>query len=51
MADSADGGRSAHDDRGVGLNRFIAALSVSIIVFAVQVLVFLLLRNKLARIL
>ena len=45
---SAGSGQSA---QGISLNKFLGALVVSIIVFAVQIAIFFLLRNKLARIL
>lgn len=54
MADNGSGNGqqgSGQDRKGITLNSFLAALTVSIIVFAVQIAVFLLLRNKLARIL
>lgn len=41
----------AREREGMSLTRFLAALATSIIIFAVQVIIFLLLRNKLARIL
>ncbi|ROT40687.1 DUF221-domain-containing protein [Sodiomyces alkalinus F11] len=41
---------SAQSREGITLNAFFAALTVSIVVFVVQIAVFLLLRNKLARI-
>ncbi|KAM0328221.1 hypothetical protein ACHAQA_005630 [Verticillium albo-atrum] len=41
---------SAQNRQGTGLNAFLAALAASVIIFAVQISVFLLLRNKLARI-
>ncbi|KAI5463403.1 hypothetical protein BGZ63DRAFT_402716 [Mariannaea sp. PMI_226] len=37
-------------DRGIGIVSFLTALAVALVVFAVQILLFLLLRNKLARI-
>lgn len=49
-----DGGNTQQDQarerEGMSLTRFLAALATSIIIFAVQVTIFLLLRNKLARI-
>lgn len=42
---------SAQGFEGISLKSFLGALAVAIIVFAVQIAVFLLLRNKLARIL
>ncbi|KAG7129662.1 hypothetical protein HYQ44_001657 [Verticillium longisporum] len=41
---------SAESRAGTGLNAFLAALTASVIIFAVQISIFLLLRNKLARI-
>lgn len=42
---------AANKDRGIGIVSFLAALLVAIIVFCAQTGIFLLLRNKLARIL
>lgn len=42
---------SAQGFQGISLKSFLGALVVAIIVFAVQVAIFLLLRNKLSRIL
>jgi hypothetical protein len=48
----ADDPRNAADqDRGIGIVSFITALLVAIVVFSIQTGIFLLLRNKLARIL
>jgi hypothetical protein len=41
----------ASSRQGTSLNSFLGALTVSVIIFAVQVSIFFLLRNKLARIL
>jgi hypothetical protein len=41
----------ANNDRGISLVGFITALSTSLVVFGIQTGFFLLLRNKLARIL
>lgn len=46
-----DPANAANKDRGIGIVSFLTALLVAIIIFAVQTGVFLLLRNKLARIL
>ena len=45
------GAGSAQDDQGIGIVSFLTAFSVALIIFAVQITLFLLLRNKLARIL
>ncbi|CRK48790.1 hypothetical protein BN1723_008198 [Verticillium longisporum] len=52
MADEPSQGApgSAESRAGTGLNAFLAALAASVIIFAVQISIFLLLRNKLARI-
>ena len=42
---------SAQQTQGISLNKFVGALVVAIIIFAVQLGIFLLLRNRLARIL
>lgn len=42
---------AANKDRGIGIVSFLTAVAVAMVVFAVQILLFLLLRNKLARIL
>lgn len=48
----ADDPRNAADqDRGIGIVSFLTALLVAIVVFSIQAGIFLLLRNKLARIL
>ena len=39
------------DDQGIGIVSFLTAVGVALAVFAVQLLLFLVLRNKLARIL
>lgn len=49
--ENADPLNAADEDRGIGIVSFITALLVALIVFAVQTGIFLLLRNKLARIL
>ncbi|KAK7423455.1 hypothetical protein QQZ08_009024 [Neonectria magnoliae] len=41
---------ASEDDRGIGIVSFLTALGVAMVVFAVQILLFLFLRNKLARI-
>lgn len=41
----------AKDNQGIGIVSFLTAVSVSVIIFAVQVFFFIILRNKLARIL
>ncbi|KAH7189553.1 uncharacterized protein B0J16DRAFT_371388 [Fusarium flagelliforme] len=41
---------AATSDRGIGIATFFTALVVAVVVFSVQILAFLLLRNKLARI-
>ncbi|KAH7328270.1 hypothetical protein B0I35DRAFT_417041 [Stachybotrys elegans] len=45
-----EGPGAAQDDEGIGIIGFLSALGVAAIVFAVQIILFLLLRNKLARI-
>ncbi|KAL9942628.1 hypothetical protein D7B24_004522 [Verticillium nonalfalfae] len=52
MADEPSQGApgSAESRAGTGLNAFLAALAASVIIFAVQISIFLLLRNRLARI-
>ncbi|KAH8912578.1 DUF221-domain-containing protein [Coniochaeta sp. PMI_546] len=47
---SADGTGSAQALTGISLVAFLTALATSLVVFAVQIIAFLLLRNKLARI-
>jgi len=42
---------SAQSSNGISLVAFLTALATSLVVFAVQMIAFLLLRNKLARIL
>lgn len=42
---------SAQEEQGIGIVSFFTAFAVALIIFAVQTLFFLLLRNKLARIL
>jgi hypothetical protein len=46
-----DESQEAQEDRGIGIVSFLAALAVALVIFGVQTLLFLLLRNKLARIL
>jgi hypothetical protein len=46
-----DPANAANRDRGIGIVSFITALAVALIIFAVQSGIFLMLRNKLARIL
>lgn len=51
---STDGNGTTIDGssrQGTSLNTFLGALSASVIIFAVQISIFFLLRNKLARIL
>jgi hypothetical protein len=51
-ADSdSEGSNAAKKDQGIGIVSFLTAFLVAVIVFSVQTLLFLLLRNKLARIL
>jgi len=45
-----DPANAANRDRGIGIVSFITALAVALIIFAVQSGIFLMLRNKLARI-
>lgn len=47
---SDDPRNAADEDRGIGIVSFLTALAVALVVFAIQTGVFLLLRNKLARI-
>jgi calcium permeable stress-gated cation channel len=42
---------SAQEDQGMGIISFMTAVGVAVAIFAAQFLLFLLLRNKLARIL
>lgn len=42
---------AADTDRGIGIVTFLTALVVAVVIFTVQLVAFLLLRNKLARIL
>jgi calcium permeable stress-gated cation channel len=49
--DQSQGAQEAQEDRGIGIVSFLAALAVALVIFGVQTLLFLLLRNKLARIL
>lgn len=42
---------AAQDEQGIGIVSFLAAFLVAVIVFAIQATLFMLLRNKLARIL
>jgi len=48
---SADQGGEAQNSAGISLVAFVTAMTVSLIIFGVQIGLFLLLRNKLARIL
>ena len=48
---SSNGGGTGQQDSGQGIVSFVTALGVSVLIFAVQLSLFLLLRNKLARIL
>ncbi|KAI9171094.1 hypothetical protein HJFPF1_00574 [Paramyrothecium foliicola] len=44
------GSGAAQDDQGIGIVSFLTALGVAVAIFTAQILIFLLLRNKLARI-
>ncbi|KFA50706.1 hypothetical protein S40293_07836 [Stachybotrys chartarum IBT 40293] len=48
VGDEAPG--AGQNDEGIGILSFLSALGVALIIFSVQILLFLLLRNKLARI-
>ncbi|CAK7212172.1 hypothetical protein SEUCBS140593_001424 [Sporothrix eucalyptigena] len=48
---SDDGSGSAQTDAGISIVAFFTALSTSLVIFGIQMGFFLLLRNKLARIL
>jgi hypothetical protein len=50
-ATSNDGTGSAQGSQNISLVAFLTALATSLVVFAIQMIAFLLLRNKLARIL
>ncbi|KAI0548543.1 DUF221-domain-containing protein [Xylaria curta] len=50
MADADGNTTKALDDKGISLVGFVTALATSLVIFGVQIGVFLLLRNKLARI-
>lgn len=43
--------KSAEDSEGIGIVSFLSAVGTALAIFAAQALIFLLLRNKLARIL
>lgn len=49
--DDDNGAGSGQKDEGIGIVSFLAAVGVALATGAVQILLFLLLRNKLARIL
>lgn len=48
---NSDGTGTAQASTGISLVAFLTALATSLVIFAVQIIAFLLLRNKLARIL
>ena len=48
---AADGAGTAQDSTGISLVAFVTALAASLVVFGIQMGFFLLLRNKLVRIL
>lgn len=48
---SVDGVGAALESNGISLVAFVTALATSLVVFGIQIALFLLLRNKLARIL
>lgn len=48
---NTDGAGAAQEASGISLVAFVTALATSLVVFGIQIALFLLLRNKLARIL
>jgi hypothetical protein len=51
MASGGDPEDGVDDKSGIGITSFLTSIAVAVAIFAVQTLIFLLLRNKLARIL
>jgi hypothetical protein len=45
------GSGSAQNNEGIGITSFLTSIAVAVAIFGVQTFIFLLLRNKLARIL